>query len=53
MKSPIGGRMYVYAAPDDWLMIRPYLFFTISGAHARAMSQAPCRFTEYTFWRYS
>ena len=43
----------MYAAPDDWLMIRPQRCSTITGAHARAMSHAPCRFTAKTFCRYS
>ena len=49
-----GGMMlYMYAAPDDWLMMRPQLCSTIVGAHARAISQAPWRFTLKTFCRYS
>jgi hypothetical protein len=45
--------LYRYAAPDDWLMMRPQLCSTIVGAHARAISQAPWRFTPNTRWRYS
>src|SRR5918995_5437386 len=51
--SATGAMLYKYAAPDDWLMMRPQLCSTIVGAQAFAMSQAPWRFTLKTLCRYS
>ena len=38
----------MYAAPDDWLMMRPQRFSHIVGVTARDMNHAPCRFTSNT-----
>ena len=53
LRAGMGGSVYMYAAPEDWLMIRPAPLATMTGAAALLISQAPCRLTPKTFCRYS